>query len=114
MKDRLATLLVVIGLAGLFYLGSELKSLTDHVASGSHAQLINRATNVETWCSAINQGRDYNRAYINSFSHVRGGHPYTLRDLDCRTLIAKTIASPHGSTLTPTSHPLTYELLHRK
>lgn len=51
--------------------------------------LANRVYNVNTWCHAINEGRDYARARAGQNNLTR----YTLKDLDCAALAAGTAAA---------------------
>jgi hypothetical protein len=69
--------------------------LTSQLKANVQSQVENRTANVATWCGAINGDRTYNRVFV---AHVTRGHiVYTLADLDCKALEAKTLAStkPH-------------------
>lgn len=106
--EKHAALFLVIALAGLGYLGSELKSVQSQLATSSRTQLLNRATNVEHWCGGINEGRDYDRHFVEGF-HLK----YTLKDLPCAQFIAKTLESArHPTPVTRKSNPQTYSVLH--
>lgn len=79
---------------------SEIARLTHRIArlesqtrAGLAAQTHNRALNVAVWCGAINQGRAYDRAFVHRVTDGRDA--YTLADLDCARLEAKTLASTH-------------------
>lgn len=61
------------------------------------AQIENRVRNVHTWCVAINDGRDYQRART---IERRAVDPtitrYTLHNLNCRAIEKKTRESGRG------------------
>jgi hypothetical protein len=109
--DRHVAVFVVIGMVSLGWLGLEVKHLVHEQGAGLQSQLVNRATNVESWCGGINEGTDYNRRFVEK---VTGGRvAYTLSDKDCEALIRHTLESPkrHGP-ITAKSNPLTYRVLH--
>lgn len=68
----------------------KLTNLVHQVEENSANQLANRVSNVHTWCTAVNQGRDEarRRARIQK-PHV----DYKLKDLDCKALEAGTATS---------------------
>lgn len=108
MLDRVGWVVAIVFVAvALIELHHQGQQITD----GARNQLLNRATNVEAWCSGINGGRDYDRAFV---ARVTRGHvAYSLGDLPCEALIAKTIASAnHGATVTEQAHPLTWKVVH--
>jgi hypothetical protein len=90
MKNRLLILgfLVIVALLAYnIYLGESNRS---GLAANERKQLLNRVANVRTWCSAIDQGRNYDRELVGLLDPQ--AH-YTLRNLDCKTIEAKTLAS---------------------
>lgn len=105
--DRHAAVFIVAGLVGLGGVGLWNLSIAQEVRSNAQNQLVNRATNVETWCvGGINEGRQYDRRFVESF-HAH----YTLSDKDCAALIRKTLESPkRKAVLTRAGNPLTYRI----
>jgi hypothetical protein len=84
-----AGLVIAIGLAGLgFKLAS---SANDAVKASLANQTANRTKNVAVWCGSINQGRDYDRAFVRGVT--RGRVKYRLGDLPCKALERNTLAS---------------------
>jgi hypothetical protein len=62
-----------------------LSGLVGRLQKDESSQLANRARNVTVWCSAINEGRDFDRRLVGTF-HI----PYGLGDLPCSSLAAAT------------------------
>ena len=69
-------------------LASQQRQLTQIVVNQAH----NRAANVASWCTAINQNRDAERSILVRY-HLQLG----IGNLDCKQLIAKTLASTHAA-----------------
>jgi hypothetical protein len=83
------------------------RKLALRLAEDSRNQLINRGANVETWCvGGINEGRQYDRRFVESF-HAH----YTLSDKDCTALIRKTLESPkRKAAITRQGNPITFRV----
>lgn len=106
--DRVGWLIAIV------FVAVALKTLHDQgneLHANVRTQLVNRATNVESWCGGINETRDYDRLFVKRVSH--GLAVYGLPDLPCATLVQKTLESGrHAMALTAKNHPLVWEVLH--
>lgn len=78
---------VVVALAAT---QGQLRGIVATLARDSSNQLANRVSNVATWCSAINAGRDYSRFRVRTITHTAR---YTLPDLNCLALEKQTASS---------------------
>jgi hypothetical protein len=87
LDARLRKLLVrltigyVLLAAGLAFSGYELANVIHKVDTSSKNQLINRASNVATWCESINEGRERIRPILS------------IKYLPCRALVRETYHS---------------------
>jgi hypothetical protein len=115
---------VAIGFNTLHSQGSSLRTLVNerHTASvernnenAAHAlnASVNRAVNVESWCSGINAINDYDRLIIRRTTS--GALTYTLPDLPCEEIIQDTLQSAtERAVVTHETHRLVYEALSPK
>lgn len=88
----LAGMLVLTGLVVVVF------KLVEDQKTNSRSQLRNRVANVETWCGAINESRDYERTLVKTAT--QGSVTFTLPDLPCSQLERETELStkrPKGS-----------------
>ncbi len=84
----MALVLVTGEIHSVLYRQNEINNLVTSLKKNVENQVSNRVTNVKAWCQAINQGRDYNRHFVGQI-----GFHYSLTDLPCKDLIAKTLRS---------------------
>lgn len=91
--------IALVALIGLFAIGwtrldntiSRMSRDERATRAGLLGQTANRAANVLTWCNAINRESEYNRIFVREVTH--GTVIYSLPDLPCKALAAKTTRS---------------------
>ena len=105
---------------------SQIKGILRHAGAEAHARIENAVSNVGTWCSAINAGRDYTRRSLAAkrvaservaqllhgiapepliAAYLATAAPYMLPNLDCPKLERLTQRSAKHPATVPSRPP---------